>query len=399
MHKLKQAVESACSGDTTFNSCLLNLYRDGSDHVPWHADDEPVYGDLTDCTIASVSLGAPRLFQIRQNSLEITGDTRAAVAPADCVLRRKYMLHNGSLLVMRGATQRHYQHRVPKRERRPVGPRINATFRTIKIPEATCEPEAEFNVQCTDDYVRGQLGAGSDEDDEDDEDEDDEDDDGEALADGPGGSGSTRRTNCTSESSGFQQRHVRFAARRLSERLFIGHGQKKLCPRGAASLRAAVHDAAANAVAVPGAHTSQRPLHLYSAHRHDVVGSLIAGADGVSSRVSPDDSVTVTLEMHRGYAFANLTGIDCPQTGSLRVIAALDGVELNVPPGGRTEGSTGDTTGRGTVASGSATTDDDDSSSYTLVLDVCPATQPVCKHFTRTGSCRFGERCHFAHIV
>ena len=126
MRKLKRAVEAACGGGIAFNSCLLNLYRDGSDHVPWHADDEPVYGDLNDCTIASVSLGASRLFQIRQSSFEDTEDTRFAAPP-----RWKYTLHSGSLLVMRGATQRHYQHRVPKRERRPVGARINATFRTF----------------------------------------------------------------------------------------------------------------------------------------------------------------------------------------------------------------------------------------------------------------------------
>ena len=82
---LKEAVESATGH--RFNSVLLNLYRDGEpqphksdaaqvigvgsaraglDHVPWHADDEPVYGDLDDCTIASVSLGATRLFQLRR---------------------------------------------------------------------------------------------------------------------------------------------------------------------------------------------------------------------------------------------------------------------------------------------------------------------------------------------
>ena len=374
MRKLKQAVEGACKGDTTFNSCLLNLYRDGSDHVPWHADDEPVYGDLTDCTIASVSLGASRLFQIRQNSLETTGDARGAVG---CGLRWKYMLHNGSLLVMRGATQRHYQHRVPKRERRPVGPRINATFRTIKVPEATGEPEAELPVSC-DDSVLGEVGEGSDE---------DNDEDDEVDADGVGAIGS--RLESTGEHEGEQQQHIRFAARRLSERLFIGHGKKKLCPRGAAALQTAVKDAATNPVS---AHSSL-PVHLWSAHQ-DNGGS---NGDG-SAHVSPH-GMAVTLEMHRGYAFANLTGAGASRTASLRVIATLDGAQLDVPPGGRAHGSTADTKECQNVAREVTTMDGDDAVGYTLVLDVCPATQPVCKHFARAGSCRFGERCHFAHVV
>ena len=78
MRELKAAVEAECGDGVSFNSCLLNLYRDGSDHVPWHADDESVYGDLSDCTIASVSLGATRLFQIREAPESGSGTARAA---------------------------------------------------------------------------------------------------------------------------------------------------------------------------------------------------------------------------------------------------------------------------------------------------------------------------------
>jgi hypothetical protein len=37
--QVKAAVEQLQPG-TTYNSCLLNLYRDGSHHVSWHADNE-----------------------------------------------------------------------------------------------------------------------------------------------------------------------------------------------------------------------------------------------------------------------------------------------------------------------------------------------------------------------
>lgn len=94
-----------------FNSVLANRYRDGRDAMGWHADDEPELGPV----IASVSLGATRRFLLRAR----TGDARRAVE-----------LTHGSLLVMAGATQAAYRHALP-RTRRPVGERINLTFRQV----------------------------------------------------------------------------------------------------------------------------------------------------------------------------------------------------------------------------------------------------------------------------
>jgi alkylated DNA repair dioxygenase AlkB len=96
-----------------YNSVLANLYRDGRDSMGWHADDEPELG--RDPVIASVSLGATRRFRLKHRA---TGQTFALDLTA------------GSLLVMAGATQHHWLHCVPKTAR-PVGPRINLTFREI----------------------------------------------------------------------------------------------------------------------------------------------------------------------------------------------------------------------------------------------------------------------------
>jgi len=96
-----------------FNTCLANLYRGGHDSVAWHSDDEPELG--TDPVIASVSLGAVRTFAIRE-------------ARTDDPMRWTFPLGHGDLLVMRGESQRLYQHSVPKTAR-PVLPRINLTFR------------------------------------------------------------------------------------------------------------------------------------------------------------------------------------------------------------------------------------------------------------------------------
>lgn len=102
---------------TTWNSLLLNLYRDGRDSIGFHADDEPELG--TNPVIGSISLGAERRFVLKH--------------PASGETRELTLLH-GSLLVMGGASQHHWRHGVPK-TRKPVGPRINLTFRLI-LPSA-----------------------------------------------------------------------------------------------------------------------------------------------------------------------------------------------------------------------------------------------------------------------
>lgn len=107
-----KAVAERLAGQT-FDSVLLNLYRDGRDSVSWHADNETGLG--RDPVIASVSLGAVRRFQLkhRRRPERLTLD-----------------LPHGSCLIMAGATQHHWLHQLPKTSRE-VGPRINLTFRTL----------------------------------------------------------------------------------------------------------------------------------------------------------------------------------------------------------------------------------------------------------------------------
>jgi alkylated DNA repair dioxygenase AlkB len=99
------------------NSVLLNWYRSGRDSMGWHSDDEPELGP--EPVIASLSLGATRRFQLRHRA-----DRSSPLVQLD--------LEHGSLLCMAGPTQAHWRHRVPK-TRRPVGGRINLTFRRIRI--------------------------------------------------------------------------------------------------------------------------------------------------------------------------------------------------------------------------------------------------------------------------
>ncbi|ERE69617.1 putative alpha-ketoglutarate-dependent dioxygenase alkB-like protein [Cricetulus griseus] len=106
----------------TFNSLLCNLYRDEKDSVDWHSDDEPSLGSFP--IIASLSFGATRTFEMRKKPPpEENGDYTY-------VERVKIPLDHGTLLIMEGATQADWQHRVPK-EYHSREPRVNLTFRTI----------------------------------------------------------------------------------------------------------------------------------------------------------------------------------------------------------------------------------------------------------------------------
>lgn len=116
--RLRERVSSAVG--CSFNSVLVNLYRDGDDSMGWHADDEAELGDQP--VIASVSLGAERDFVLRRRDRN-SADRGNTIA-----------LAHGSLLVMAGQTQRHWQHALPKR-RRITRPRINLTFRNCESSE------------------------------------------------------------------------------------------------------------------------------------------------------------------------------------------------------------------------------------------------------------------------
>lgn len=92
----------------------MNLYRDGKDSNGWHADNEPELG--INPVIASLSLGAERFFKLKHHN--------------DAALQHKILLEHGSLLLMTGDTQHQWLHTLAKTAK-PIGPRINLTFRVI----------------------------------------------------------------------------------------------------------------------------------------------------------------------------------------------------------------------------------------------------------------------------
>lgn len=112
---LKKLIEELTN--ESYNSCLLNLYHSGDEGMAWHSDAEK---DLKENgAIASLSLGAERKFSFKHK------ESKELVS---------LPLKAGSLLVMKGVTQKHWLHRLPL-TKKVLEPRINLTFRTIDKAE------------------------------------------------------------------------------------------------------------------------------------------------------------------------------------------------------------------------------------------------------------------------
>lgn len=110
---LKSKVEELSK--ETYNSCLLNLYHSGDEGMAYHSDDEKML--KRNGAIASLSIGAERKFSLKHKKNK---------------QRIDIVLETGSLLVMKGETQQHWLHTLPKTKKN-ISPRINLTFRTINI--------------------------------------------------------------------------------------------------------------------------------------------------------------------------------------------------------------------------------------------------------------------------
>ncbi len=109
--ELKNIVE--LNTRTQYNSCLLNLYHNGTEGMSWHSDDEPMLEK--NASIASLSLGVARRFAFKHKELK----EKVVVT-----------LENGSLLEMKGTTQQYWNHALLK-STKILEPRINLTFRRI----------------------------------------------------------------------------------------------------------------------------------------------------------------------------------------------------------------------------------------------------------------------------
>ena len=97
MLDIKSRVEYAAA--SSFNGVLLNYYRDNHNSMGFHSDDEPELGSQP--VIASLSLDEERMFILKHKT--------SNVRPA------RLQLGSGSLLLMKGDTQRNWKHGIPRR--------------------------------------------------------------------------------------------------------------------------------------------------------------------------------------------------------------------------------------------------------------------------------------------
>lgn len=113
LREIKQRVES-CSGEV-FNSCLCNFYGAGDEGMGWHSDGEKEL--VEEGAIASLTLGSARKFSFKHKA---TGE------------RLSLSLEHGSLLIMKGSTQKNWLHSLPK-TKKVSDPRVNLTFRQMRF--------------------------------------------------------------------------------------------------------------------------------------------------------------------------------------------------------------------------------------------------------------------------
>jgi alkylated DNA repair dioxygenase AlkB len=116
LERMRQALSARYGVE--FDSMGLNLYRDGRDSVAWHGDR--IAREIAEPLVAIVSVGEPRRFLLRPK------------AKGTGLATRRLVLGRGELLVTGGATQRAWEHSVPKVA--SAGPRMSLTFRHGLLP-------------------------------------------------------------------------------------------------------------------------------------------------------------------------------------------------------------------------------------------------------------------------
>ena len=110
--EIKKQIEALTK--ESYNSCLLNLYHNGSEGISWHSDGEDYF--KKNGSIASITFGAERKFAFKHK------ETKETVA---------LVLQHGSALVMKGETQKYWVHSLPP-TKKIHRERINLTFRTLE---------------------------------------------------------------------------------------------------------------------------------------------------------------------------------------------------------------------------------------------------------------------------
>jgi alkylated DNA repair dioxygenase AlkB len=103
--------------ENSLNSCLCNLYENGSASISMHTDDEKEMP--LNSSIIVLSLGQKRKFEFE--TLDKTKQKEKISLEID----------NGDILIMKSGCQKYYRHGIPK-EKNITETRVSLTFRTFK---------------------------------------------------------------------------------------------------------------------------------------------------------------------------------------------------------------------------------------------------------------------------
>jgi alkylated DNA repair dioxygenase AlkB len=128
-----------------YNFCLVNYYSSGNDSISFHSDDERFLGSNPD--IASLSLGGEREFLMKHRGAGTLATRPIIPVKVPKASPLKFALSSGDMVIMRGPTQTHWLHSIPKRKGDAVRGRINITFRRAMVPAGT-NNYYRYNVGC-----------------------------------------------------------------------------------------------------------------------------------------------------------------------------------------------------------------------------------------------------------
>ena len=108
----------------SINSCLINKYRDGSDSIRPHRDNQITFGENP--TVFGFSLGVEReiIFKRIEYNPEKMNSIKLDKGRMEEI---RIPLKPGSLFIMGGSVQKYYSHEIPKVEM--DGVRYSLTFR------------------------------------------------------------------------------------------------------------------------------------------------------------------------------------------------------------------------------------------------------------------------------
>ncbi len=113
----------------SFNSVLINKYRNGQDAFMAHKDDERIFGNNP--TIVSLSFGETRQFVLKRSYYNEEVPKSCKLNKDEQNLNLTFDLEHGDILIMAGACQKYFCHELIKSDTEL--PRYNLTFRFHQI--------------------------------------------------------------------------------------------------------------------------------------------------------------------------------------------------------------------------------------------------------------------------